>query len=484
MKDELKDKLTEPQVVDRLENIICQKNSPWNWNNSAHQYALLKEHLPLHLKHRRTKIIKEVESAYNGWLFANPKEIDNRFLVVINGDSGTRKTNLAYLICKRLAEKEIIIRSDNYTIWEEQDLSDKLDRLWGSEVVILDDYSGENHKLGVLNKLTGKDKKSKIRVMGNYEATQYIKGVIIPTVDSIETWITKKTGTLRKFIQILRRTNCTLYIFEPKHVANSTWEDYKGLIFYVGDVRQWVYDSIIENCPQLLDEPLWANNRDTQLAKDLAKLYHIVMNDLYKDKSYWGDFYTTDKVKSQFHAHQLPTDLWTQPNIIRTFKIPTYEWLREKVSFLSNEQLYLPKKYETETAHHNLPVNSTITPILDKETSIAIDIETVAWQDSPLKKLNLKSIQLNDQFIKVIPQILPVLKQSMKGKTFKAFNSSFEQIQLERHNFNVWANDWYDVQLMAKLYDNRLSEENIDSLASMEEHFASYHKKERFSRKT
>ena len=53
--------------------------------------------------------------------------------------------------------------------------------------IILDDYSGENHKLGVFNKLTSDSNKSSIRVMGDYQTTRYIKAVIVPTVDSIET---------------------------------------------------------------------------------------------------------------------------------------------------------------------------------------------------------------------------------------------------------------------------------------------------------
>ena len=53
-------------------------------------------------------------------------------------------------------------------------------------MIILDDYSGENHKLGVLNKLTSEGNQSSIRVMGNYESTRFVKGVLIPTTDSIE----------------------------------------------------------------------------------------------------------------------------------------------------------------------------------------------------------------------------------------------------------------------------------------------------------
>jgi len=68
---------------------------------------------------------------------------------------------------------------------KEKDLTDKLERLDNTEVIVLDDYSGENHKLGVLNKLTSDSNVSKIRVMGNHQSTRYIKGVIIPT--SVET---------------------------------------------------------------------------------------------------------------------------------------------------------------------------------------------------------------------------------------------------------------------------------------------------------
>ena len=87
-------------------------------------------------------------------------------------------------------------------MWEEQDLSDKLPRLDGKEVVILDDYSGENHKLGVFNKLTSDSNVSKMRVMGDYETTRFVKGVIIPKTDALETWITNKTATIRKFKQL------------------------------------------------------------------------------------------------------------------------------------------------------------------------------------------------------------------------------------------------------------------------------------------
>lgn len=131
--------------------------------------------------------MKELDSLYQGYLALNLREAEERFCIVINGDSGVQKTKLAKLIVSRLAESDVILSSSSYSLWEEQDLTDKLERLDGKEVVILDDYSGENHKLGVLNKLTSDSNVSNIRVMGNYQSTRYVKGVIIPTTDSIET---------------------------------------------------------------------------------------------------------------------------------------------------------------------------------------------------------------------------------------------------------------------------------------------------------
>lgn len=199
--------MSEAQVIHKLKLIICVKNSPYDWTSESDRSFLLEEHVPPHLHHRFSNIIRQLDLIYQRYLVLHLKEAEERFCIIINGDSGVQKTKLAEeLIIPRLAEKGVIMSPHNYAMWEEQDLTDKLERLDNKEVVILDDYSGENHKLGILNKLTSSIRYSKIRVMGDHFTTRYIKGVIIPTVDSVETWITHKTGTLRKFIQITRRT--------------------------------------------------------------------------------------------------------------------------------------------------------------------------------------------------------------------------------------------------------------------------------------
>lgn len=140
LKESIEKKMTEDQVIDKLEKIVCNSESPWNWNNPKHRATLLKEHLPLHLKRKRTNIIKQVTSAYQGFLALNLKEAEGeRFCIVINGDSGTQKTKLSYLIMKKLAESGVVSSSQAYAMWEEQDLTDKLERIEDKEVVILDD---------------------------------------------------------------------------------------------------------------------------------------------------------------------------------------------------------------------------------------------------------------------------------------------------------------------------------------------------------
>lgn len=295
---------------------MCKEGSPWDWSNLSHQATLLKEQLPKHLKNRQTNIIKQVTCAWYRFLALHLKEADGeRFCIIINGTGGSGKTRLAErLIIPRMAEQGITTSPKNYAKWEEQDLTDKLERLDNTEVVIiLDDYSGENHKLGVLNKLTSDSNVSKIRVMGDHQTTRYIKGVIIPTVDSVETWINNKTGTIRKFIQLLRRTNATFYVFGYKHTKKPTWEDYRERILYVGNVRQWIYDTIMKVLPNIVDEPLWAYHKDTQLAKDLGKLYHIVVNSLYKDRSYWDGSFSRNKVSHRFWNFLPEVEKWAEP---------------------------------------------------------------------------------------------------------------------------------------------------------------------------
>lgn len=150
------------------------------------------------------------------------------------------------------------------------------------------------------------------------------------------------------------------------------------------------------------------------------------------------------------------------------FNLPSYEWLRERVNQLDNTDLRLPPQKENLSEPISETKEERLT--LDKETYF-LDIETEAFTDSPLKALMIKTIQLNDQFIQVTPNNKPILKEELKSKELIVFNSPFEQTQLYHGGFDVWANKWVDVSLMARVYDNRLAEEQIESLAEMEKHF-------------
>lgn len=66
-----------------------------------------------------------------------------------------------------------------------------------------------------------------------------------------------------------------------------------------------------------------------------------------------------------------------------------------------------------------------------------IDIETEPFADSPLKKLMLKSVQLDDEFIPVTDDNLLQLKEELQNKELIVFNTPFEQTQLSRAGFDV-----------------------------------------------
>lgn len=314
--------------------------------------------------------------------------------------------------------------------------------------------------------------------MGDHYTTRYVKGVIIPTVDSVETWITHKTGTLREFIQILRRTHCTLYIFKPRHVQHPTWEDYSRdhRTFYVGDVKQWIYDTLLEKRPDLMDAPLWAYGRDTPLARDLMKLYKRTCLELYKDPQYWDGYYDRSRIPEEYWQFQPPTAKRLEKGIVRMFKIPGYDWLRRIVNTLGSKELRLPE----ELANEQPLVNASRRPakIARLETAV-IDIETTPASDSFLKKLEINSVQIADATNlkdkgEYITDRDGQKARILRAKHLVAYNAPFEQTQLARNEINPWKNDdktekkWTDVALMVRTYDNRLIETRKTKLEDAE----------------
>jgi hypothetical protein len=75
------------------------------------------------------------------------------------------------------------------------------------------------------------------------------------------------------------------------------------------------------------------------------------------------------------------------------------------------------------------PMQDNSMPTLKKDR-YALDIETEAIVDHPLKKLELKTLQLDDHFIKVTPENNPYLRKVLVGRELVVFNSPFEQTQL------------------------------------------------------
>lgn len=340
--EEKEEEKTPSHVISILEKIICDKESKYNWFYPHHQAQLLKKYLPTSLKHMRTHIKREVTSAYEDHLAMQKTISKEKFCLLINGNSGTGKTKLARLIVKRLGEQQIISNPSAFDMWEEQNLFDKLPRLEGAEVIILDDYSGHG-KLGILNKLINDNQKGKMRVIGGHEYTCYLKGVIIPTTDNIEKWVNIKTETLRKFKQLWRRTHATLYLFKPINSANPSWKDYKDKVYYVGHIRAWIYETIATYLPHLQDRLLTKRGKKMPLIDYLSRLYHLVCWRLWKQREvYDGGFYDRELIPHEYYDFQPSTKQWCPPNIVKTFKIPSYNWLRDVMKELNYENLILP----------------------------------------------------------------------------------------------------------------------------------------------
>lgn len=88
---------------------------------------------------------------------------------------------------------------------------------------------------------------------------------------------------------------------------------------------------------------------------------------------------------------------------------------------------------ETPTSS-SLPSNSLNLP---DSQPISLDIETSRAEDSFLKKLELKSIQLDNQFIPITFTNKPDLIRQLRNKELIVFNSPFEQTQLARQGFDI-----------------------------------------------
>lgn len=119
-----------------------------------------------------------------------------------------------------------------------------------------------------------------------------------------------------------------------------------------------------------------------------------------------------DKVPHRFWSYLPEVEKWAESGIIQMFKLPTYEWLRDKVNKLGNPDLVLPPKESSV----NIIVEDKVPTKMDShnkfhKNNYCIDIETEPITDSPLKALMFKSIQLDNQFITVTKKNLPELKE-------------------------------------------------------------------------
>lgn len=243
--------------------MVCREDSPWDWNYDHHKHLLIKEYLPAKfMKEHQSKIISAMNDIYRLWQSTRYTPADTRFCITINGRASTHKTTLAKLIVAKMAENNIVNGGPkSWIIWPTPKSADKLPPTRGKEVIIFDDYNGAKHNWYIFDLFTMKDT-GEFGTKGSHEQNTLIKGAIYPSVKTVETWISEQTENLIECEQLLRRTNCSLHIFEkviipPCYSEKITWNHYKDRLFNVGPVRKYIYETVIENAPKLRYEPLY-----------------------------------------------------------------------------------------------------------------------------------------------------------------------------------------------------------------------------------
>lgn len=172
----------------------------------------------------------------------------------------------------------------------------------------------------------------------------------------IETWLSDHTSNLSELQQLVRRAECSLYIFDKITLPRSekiTWKHYKDRIFNIGPIHRWIYHTLFTAKPALKYAPIYTSGGRTELAIALNRLIHTVVTKLYQDKQDWGGYYDRSQIPEEHWDYQPETKLWAESNIIRTFKEPSYQWLRRIILDMGHQELYLPA--EKENQHENQP---------------------------------------------------------------------------------------------------------------------------------
>lgn len=76
-----------------------------------------------------------------------------------------------------------------------------------------------------------------------------------------------------------------------------------------------------------------------------------------------------------------------------------------------------------------------------------------------MSSLGLRTIQIDSHYLvweKLTQEEKDKLIQAFVNKTVYLFNLNFDVSQLKHAGFNVEANTWYDIALLARVCENRL----------------------------
>jgi hypothetical protein len=166
----------------------------------------------------------------------------------------------------------------------------------------------------------------------------------------------------------------------------------------------------------------------------------------------------------------------------KTVKVFQYDldWLKEKIKEVAGPEWgFVKNNPPTYTPFIQEPVK-TINPnedywnyfvYLQNKNEFYLDTETWNLKDkNPMSNLGLRTIQIDNHYL-----IWESLNQEEKdniikvfvNKTVYLFNLNLDVSQLKYAGFNIEANKWFDIALLARVCENRLMEKLTFSLNNL-----------------
>lgn len=219
----------------------------------------------------------------------------------------------------------------------------------------------------------------------------------------------------------------------------------------------------------------------TELGEFLQELYHLIFEDLHKEKKY-GCYIEDYHINPEFIKYLYkPLDVFS-PKTIITFKC-TKEWLRDRIIYHSKGRFNLepstvPQSFTISQLNREDSEESKYDwiPFLRDNEEFYLDTEIYSFEGkNPMNNLGLRTLQLGNSEGKLLYLIWEDMSLTEReelinylvGKRIYVFNLNFDTSQLAHAGFKVIENTWLDVALLARITYNDKVDKGQMSLGSL-----------------